>query len=157
MVTVIILGILAIVAGAGGWAYYRQADPSPMAQLQGSQEPSSDNASDAAGKLAWSFTESAPEDPMAGPQTAVMLIAEGTGRTYDLGTYAGSCSSIEATQWQLLAGEKTGAICWWAGGGTEIGIFEENGKLVVKAGDLEESTEETSGLRGNFKTLFEID
>jgi len=44
-----------------------------------------------------------------------------------------------------------------AGGGTEAGVFEENGKMLIKIGSIEEGDGETPGSRGNFKTLKEME
>jgi hypothetical protein len=106
--------------------------------------------------LSWSFEEIPAPDETSGPQTKVTLTAEGNGQKYDVGTYTGSCSVIEASAWQLLENEKTGVICWWAGGGNEIGVFEESGKLVIKTGDTEEASGESEGFRGNFKLLLPL-
>lgn len=102
------------------------------------------------------YTDEAGTDQASGaPKTKVSLKA-GNESVREVGTYTGSCSEITATSWTLLENEKSGVICWWAGGGNEIGIFEENGKSVVKVGDLDEGTAETPGLRGNFKTVFQL-
>jgi hypothetical protein len=34
-----------------------------------------------------------------------------------------------------------------------VGVFEENGALVLKKGELGEPTAETEGFRGNFTTI----
>ena len=59
--------------------------------------------------------------------------------------------------WSLYESEKTGVICWWAGGGSDIGIFEEGGKLVLKVGSLDEGSAEIPGFRGNFQTIATIE
>jgi hypothetical protein len=88
------------------------------------------------------------------PRSRVAL--EANGSTHQIGEYDGTCAVIEGTAWDLLEGEKSGVICWWAGGGSEIGVFEENGTMVVKQGDLEEGSAETPGLRGNFRTILSL-
>lgn len=105
-------------------------------------------------QLKWIFT-SAGEDAASGaPFTKVTLQAG--DKTHELGVYQGSCSEIKDSSWGLLENEQEGAICWWAGGGTEIGIFKEGEKLIVKKGAIEEGTAEGGGFRGNFKTLVEL-
>jgi hypothetical protein len=100
----------------------------------------------------------AGEDPVTmAPSTQVSLTANDTEKVYDLGKYEGGCSVIEGSAWKLLAGEQSGAICYFAGGGTELGIFNENGKIVVKKGTIEEGTAESAGTRGNFTTLRALD
>lgn len=101
----------------------------------------------------WSF-KSLPEDAQGIPQTAVMLSVDGAAR--EVGTYEGSCMVIEGSSWKLLDGEHAGAICYFAGGGTEIGVFEENNTMVVKQGFVDEGSAEVAGTRGGFKTLFTI-
>lgn len=95
---------------------------------------------------AWTFNDKG-EDASGMPSTEVSL----NGKV--VGTYSGRCSVIKDTSWKLLDGEKDGVICWWAGGGDEIGVFEGG---IVKTGDLSEGDAETAGTRGNFKTLFTI-
>lgn len=99
--------------------------------------------------IRWAFDPAGTEGDM--PLTAVSVIAE--GRTYDAGTYAGNCFEIAGSGWELLPGERSGAICWWAGGGTELGVFFENGELVVKRGVLEEGSGEIEAVRGDFSTV----
>jgi hypothetical protein len=101
----------------------------------------------------WSF-KSLPEDAQGVPKTAVTLSVDGVAR--EVGTYDGSCMVIEGSAWQYLDGEHAGAICYFAGGGTEIGVFEENNQMVVKQGIVDEGSAEVPGTRGDFKTLFVI-
>jgi len=100
----------------------------------------------------WKITELGEQSTVPGvPRTGVTL-ASG-GKTYDVGTFDGSCAEINGTSWSLYEGEKTGVICWWAGGGSEAGVFEEGGKLVLKVGSLDEGSAETPGFRGDFRTI----
>jgi hypothetical protein len=89
------------------------------------------------------------------PMTAVSLQVLG-GKKYFAGDYEGSCSPIASSSWPLLPGEKSGVICWFAGGGTELGIFQENNHMVVKRGTLDEGDAETAGRRGGFRLLFDL-
>lgn len=82
-------------------------------------------------------------------------------KTYDAGTYAGTCREVKLGTLGIL-GEKSDnhemsrVQCWFAGSGDEIGIFQEGGKLLIKAGELGEGDPETGPFRGNFKTIIEI-
>ena len=104
--------------------------------------------------LEWVTEDAGTDESIAAPFTKVSLKVAGVER--EIGTYLGSCFEIAGSSWTLAENEKTGVICWFAGGGKEIGVFEEEGKLVVKTGDVEEGTAEGSGFRGNYQTLFEI-
>jgi len=79
--------------------------------------------------------------------------------SYAIGAIEGNCFDITGSDWKLLAeeGELAGAICWWAGGGTEIGVFSDGGRALVQIGDVDEGTAENLGVRGNFRPLFVID
>jgi len=116
--------------------------------------PSPENTGPTSGKMvfAWNIKELG-ENPAAPdvPRTSVSITSG--GKTYAVGEFEGSCAEIDGTSWALVEGEKTGVICWWAGGGSEAGVFEENGKMVLKVGILEEGSAEIPGFRGNFQTI----
>lgn len=135
---VIVLGL--IVVALVGW-YVASQSSSPAADKLASYE--------------WQLTE-LPEHPAAPgvPRTGVTLAAN--GKTYPVGEFDGSCFVIEGSAWQLQENESSGVICWWAGGGSEVGVFNENGKPVVKVGQLDEGTAETEGFRGNFQTVVQL-
>lgn len=82
------------------------------------------------------------------PQTAVMLSYNGVSHL--LGTHAGSCFLIEESGWELLSEEETGVICYFAGGGVELGVFNRNNVLTVEQGVVDEGSAEVSGFRGDF-------
>ncbi len=107
-----------------------------------------------ADQLSWEFTNRGEDTETSAPRTQVTLHV--ATKAYDLGTYTGSCFDMKGSSWSLSENEVAGAICWWAGGGKEIGVFKENGGLVVKVGDLDEGSEETPGFRGNFKTKISL-
>jgi len=138
MNTKLVLAIVGIIIVAGGayFLFVQQAQAPQMAQTYD-----------------WEFKDLG-EDSTGMPTTEVTLTSNGT--IYRLGTYSGSCAVIEGSSWSLQTGEKSGVICWWAGGGEELGVFEENGALVVKKGQLDEGNAETPGFRGNFQTLVEL-
>lgn len=103
----------------------------------------------------WQFNEAGLSEESSVPMTQVTLAAS-NGEFYHLGTFEGTCFKIIGSSWELLENEIAGAICWMPGGGKEIGVFQEAGKLVVKVGDVEEGTAEEPGMRGNFEDVIEI-
>lgn len=107
--------------------------------------------------IAWKFDVLA-EDATGMPRTRVTLLV--SGEPYEIGTYNGTCSEVGATGGidgkGLIEGEVAAAQCYFAGGGEEIGVFEENGKIVVKEGVIDEGSAETAGVRGGFKLKLSI-
>ena len=97
----------------------------------------------------FSYTDST-EDGL--PRTDIALISNGD--IYDVGAHAGSCSQIEPKN--LLPNEVSAVLCWWAGGGDELGVFKEGAQYVVKQGTQDEGTDEELGSRGGFEQLFVI-
>lgn len=126
----------------------------PDGSTVGRQGPSCEFAACPTPVVTWQFTSDKVDKKSGAPQTKVAFTMRGV--SHDVGTEIGTCSDIASSSWQLLPNEKAGAICWFAGGGTEIGIFEEQNKLVVKKGQLDEGTAEEPGIRGDFKELFTI-
>ncbi|MFA6050051.1 MAG: hypothetical protein WC761_02535 [Candidatus Paceibacterota bacterium] len=102
----------------------------------------------------WTFKDKGEEEGTGAPLTEVSLTYGDT--TKIVGTYQGSCAVIDGATWKLLLGEKSGVICWFAGGGSEIGIFEENGQMVLKVGGVEEGDAETPGSRAGFKAVMSL-
>jgi hypothetical protein len=99
--------------------------------------------------FSWRFETKNSEGGLP-PSTQVALFAG--GNAYDAGTYAGSCSEIAAAN--LLAGEVSGVLCWYAGGGDEIGVFrDENNNYFLLHGTQDEGTAEGGGSRGDFKQI----
>lgn len=97
----------------------------------------------------WRF-EDMGEGEMGEPRTKVFL--QSGEAEYELGLYAGSCTSLEESSWELLPGEVSGAICWFAGGGTELGVFaERDGGYALYEGILDEGSSEVPSFRGDFK------
>jgi len=100
----------------------------------------------AAATYEWRFSERGEQDGV--PQTQVVLVANGSARV--VGTYAGSCAEMDT---DMLPYEKSKVVCWFAGGGHEIGVFEEPGQVVVRVGEVDEGASGIPGLRGNFKLV----
>lgn len=157
------VGIVAI--GVGGFFLYPQAKPQAVActmeakicpdgSAVGRVGPQCEFAPCPMPKLTWSFVDVGDDTVRGIPHTEVTVAMN--DKKYNAGTYEGNCTDIKNSSWQLVAGEEAGAICWWAGGGVELGIFEEAGHLVIKKGLLDEGGAETPGIRGNFETLLEL-
>ena len=104
----------------------------------------------------WTFTAQ-PDNATTGvPSTKVSFSIDG-GATRDVGTFDGNCFTILGSAWEFQQNEASGAICYFAGGGTEIGVFNQtDGSLSVQKGDVDEGSAETPGTRGNFTELFNI-
>lgn len=139
------VAILAVVLVAG-YLIYQGLTDTDANRVVPQQEPSSEI-------VTWAF-DPAGTDENDTPLTAVSVIWE--GKTFDAGTHQGTCFTIEGSSWELLPQERSGVICWWAGGGTEVGLFEEGGELTVRRGYLDEGTAEEAGMRGGFETLFAL-
>lgn len=103
--------------------------------------------------ITWEFKDITDAASLT-PITAVTILVDGTPR--EIGNLEGSCSAIGDSSWTLLPGEYAGAICYFAGGGTEIGVFKEGEGYVVKQGMVEEGDAEIPGSRANFTTLFTL-
>jgi hypothetical protein len=94
------------------------------------------------GAYQWRFVEWGTDE---NPQTQVALVAG--AKSYTIGTYDGSCAVMEG---DYLEYERSKVVCWFAGGGHEIGVFEEPGQVVVRVGDVDEGASGIPGFRGNF-------
>lgn len=75
------------------------------------------------------------------------------GKEYSIGAYEGSCAEIGVPEWPLLDGEKAGLACWFESAGTEIGVFEEQGRLVLKKAPLSVGVDGSSITRGTFEMV----
>lgn len=95
-----------------------------------------------AGDYQWRFVDWSDDEK---PQTQVTLVTAGEAHT--IGTYDGSCAVMEG---DYLEHEVSKVICWFAGGGHEIGVFEEPGQVVVRVGEVDEGASGVPGFRGNF-------
>lgn len=98
----------------------------------------------------WQINEATSTDE-AMPRSRVSIAFNQEVR--EVGTYDGTCS-VQTTD--LLPNEESKVVCWFAGGGSEIGVFNENGVKVIKVGDLDEGSAEEAGFRGNFRTVLDL-
>ncbi len=101
--------------------------------------------------VGWTFVPAGEDAATGGPLTKVTI--RYADREREVGTYLGTCSMVRE---DFLPGERSAVLCWYAGGGTELGVFEEDGGMVVKAGVVDEGTPEEGGFRGDFRTLFRL-
>ncbi len=133
------IGIIVLALGvAAGWIWYIRTNQ-PLITEPLRQE------------FTWSFIDRGVDAETSVPKTDVALRVAGVD--VPLGTFDGTCTAIAGSAWPFLANEVSGAICYFAGGGKEIGVFEEGGKLVLKVGDVDEGDAEHPGTRSNFVTL----
>jgi hypothetical protein len=157
----IVIAIFLIAVAGGVYYWYGQRNASSglqtFEQIPGATGPEmTPGSQDSIGKHAvtWKF-DSLPEDSATGaPMTKVTVTWDGT--SHDAGTYQGSCAEIDGSNGTLQDGEVSGALCWFAGAGDEIGVFAENGTFVLKHGEQQEPSAEAQGFRGNFKTLITL-
>ncbi len=124
--------LVAIVGGAYWWA------------MHGSSTPVTAPAS-----YSWVFEDKTTDQSK--PRTQVTLVVN--NKEYVVGTYDGTCSDQDT---DLLPDEKLKAVCWFAGGGKEIGLFQDAGTWTVQAGDIDEGSADTAGFRGNFETIVSL-
>lgn len=130
-----IAAIAAVIILVGAYALYANSRPAL-------------NTEPVREEFTWTFEDRGVERTSGAPTTNVSLNISGV--EIPLGIYVGNCFSVAGSAWQLLPNELSGAICYFAGGGKEIGVFEEAGKLVLKEGEIDEGDAETPGTRGNF-------
>lgn len=102
----------------------------------------------ASDEVKWSFDE-VKENASGLPQTKVTVKVH--GERYDAGTYSGSC--IERSKEELLEGQISGALCYAAGFGDEVGIFKDGRDYTLQVGEVQESSVEGPEFRGNFRVL----
>lgn len=138
---------------SGAVACTMDAKICPDGSAVGRSGPNCEFAACPTPSFSWTFADKG-EDQHGAPQTAVSLAMN--GKSFDLGTYAGNCTDVKGSSWKPVEGEQAGVICYFAGGGVELGVFEENGKLVVKKGIVDEGTAETASTRGGFDFLLSL-
>ena len=120
--------VVFILAAAGAMAFMPSAS-APAAEGEGPYQ--------------WRFVEWGTDDR---PRTQVTLMTG--GKTHTIGTYDGSCAVMNDGDY--LPYEVSKVICWFAGGGHEVGVFEEPGQVVVRVGEVDEGASGIQGFRGNF-------
>lgn len=101
--------------------------------------------------VSWSYTTQDADNGDA-PQTTVVLDID--TQKYTVGTYAGTC--FDRPREEMGMGEISGVRCWWAGGGDDVWLFLEQGKILLKQRVLDEGTAEEGGVIGEFQILREL-
>jgi hypothetical protein len=147
-----LVAIVLIAAALGAGYYYGFAggtatDTEPEARMTNSNVER-----EQAAQSSWTFAEAGEKDGI--PQTQVSFAVD--AKVTVVGTFEGHCADMKGSAWTMRDGATAGAVCWFAGGGTEIGAFHENGKYVIKTAVLDEGTAETAGVRGELVTLLSI-
>lgn len=105
----------------------------------------------------WSFRE-LPEGEYGQPNTEVSLHMTQNGtKSYVIGTYPLSCSENQAVVSEPELNQVTSATCWWAGGGVELGVFQEGGKYIVKEAEISEGIEGESMPPKEFKARLTLE
>lgn len=137
----IVVGILVL----GGIGYIAMSPEAAQAPDDGNYE------------IVWHFTNDGEVDGI--PYTNVAVSVEGT--LYETGRHTGSCSEVEANGGidgtGLLIGELSAAQCWFAGGGSEIGVFaHEDGGFDIMVGVLSEGEEGMGLFRGDFTVTHSV-
>lgn len=157
-----IIALIVVAAAIAGGLYYLSSTRSgPAANLPQGAEPAPATEEQTVPKTAgptdpatatynWYFSEAGTSDAGV-PLTKVSFDSDRGPR--DIGVFEGSCQRIWDTSWDLLPGEIDGAICFYAGAGVEIAVFREGDVVVMKKGVLEEGSEETGSVRGDFEVI----
>ena len=160
-----LLGLCALILIAGGaYAFYAKDPSFKQSQMPSyaadtpdttdvSQATTTDATSEDKHSVVWKFDDAGTAKD-GSSKTKVTVIWDGAA--HDAGTYEGSCSEIDGSAGTLQDGEVSGALCWFAGAGDEIGIFDDNGQFVLKHGEQQEPSGESQGFRGNFKTILTL-
>ncbi len=102
----------------------------------------------------WIVTDTGLKSKSGAPLINVSLSLN--GKEYRVGTYEGACGEIGDANWPLFEGEQAGAACWFARDGIELGIFEQEGRLVLKKSPLTEGATDSEIIRGTFETILEL-
>ncbi len=158
--TVIVVVLIVAAVGVYYWYGHRTAPAtqetaqvSETATQQGVPQATS-TASMGKHAVTWKFDTVSEDKETGAIKTKVTVTWDGV--SHDGGTYQGSCAEVDGSNGTLSEGEVSGALCWYAGAGDEIGVFSENGGFVLKHGDQQEPSGEGDGFRGNFKTLLTL-
>ncbi|MFZ2594096.1 MAG: hypothetical protein WAX38_04970 [Minisyncoccia bacterium] len=108
----------------------------------------------------WRFVDAGVTDEVI-PHTEVFATIRGTEAS--LGVYSGSCfenelalNTPEHASNKKLPNQIASVVCWYAGGGNEIGIFKDGEDVVVRVGDVDEGSAEVDGFRGNFQEILRV-
>lgn len=140
-----------LTVGSGQATCSPKANPDSAPWNWGDASTTTTSASSKA-SVTWSFTDAGEVEAI--PYSNVTVAVNGT--TYQAGKFIGSCTELGASGGidgkGLLAGELSAAQCWFAGGGSEVGVFaNEAGGYDIMVGSLSEGEEGAPLFRGDFK------
>jgi hypothetical protein len=147
MVSVLILAAL----GAGFYLGFDNGWEGAMSEMSAPRSDDGQKTQPQTPTFEWEFQKIA-ETEYGTPITRVILKAN--GKSHYIGLYDLSCN-VE-TGGTLDPNQLSRVICWWGGGGYELGIFLEDGAYVVKRGTVDEGSAEVAGFRGDFQTLLTL-
>ena len=133
----------------------RQHEPaeSPAVLPIATTTPPAEQKAEIAPNIAWKFVP----DGFVGNDSAlaplsVLSVSLNNEPSFEVGRLTGTCA--ELTPDQLPTDEISGVLCWWAGGGDEVGVFKESdGRYVLKQGSQSEGDAESAGFRGDFSII----
>lgn len=112
------------------------------------------------------YEKPAANGDLMDPYTELSL--KWNGEVIKVGEFIGSCTKLKVNgrpddespattdSTELLENEISGMLCWWAGGGDEVGVFKENGIYLLKKGAQEEPYATEPGFRGDFEVLQQL-
>lgn len=115
-------------------------------------------SSETDGEFSWKL-DSVDVDERGIERTKITLLYD--RQTYDVGISIGTCEVRGAVgEWQKQdANEVTWVTCWHMGGGSEFGVFEQEGTYVVKEMylDTTQSSNPNVGVRAELNTITTIE
>lgn len=167
--TWILFGTVVLLGAVGAWFFFVRPDVLPlMPAAQCTKEakicpdgtsvarsgPKCEFASCPAPVYNWILSDTSLKSQNGAPLINVSLSLG--GKEHRIGTFEGSCGEIGDEYWPLFEGEQAGAACWFGRSGVELGVFEEQGRLVLKKAPLTEGSTDAEIVRGTFETILEL-
>lgn len=148
----LVIGVLLVVLAVGAYYMY-SGDPMPSLD-QGAAPEGPVSGGMAKHSIVWNFSEAGVDSATGGPKTKITLVWD--GKSYDAGTYLGTCNEINGTSnggITLQDGQLSGSFCYFAGYGDEVGVFRSDDGFILMHGEYQEPSAEAPAFRGNFKTI----
>lgn len=155
-----ILGAVVLVLAVGGYFLVKGTAKAPSesedetaslegASVIGEEEHEHDHA------FSWSFAPAGGNNITGAYTYAVTLTVDGESR--QVGVFQGPCDVIsKESEWSLAPNELTGVVCYFNDVGDEMGVFLENGAMVVKKTTITPGEEGAPAVRGAYETVFAI-
>jgi hypothetical protein len=128
----------------------------PVTSAVDTNEPTHSSISPKASEnsqVTWVFKVNGTDSTTGAPITKVTATI--AGKNYDAGTYKASCSVVDVKNLSRIEyiNAVSGILCWWAGFGDEVAVFNENQHLVIKHREVQEGSAESVGVVTSFKTI----